>query len=159
MALNFKHLDLQLMELEEYFPFHHCTNRLVSKASVGWHISHSFKVINQVSDTLRNSQPEKYKKEFCLSRTVVFLTGRFPRGKAKAPEAVIPEEEIALENLIQDLDKVKQNLSSFEALEENNYFRHPYFKQLNKVHSKRLIEVHTMHHLKIVRDILKSRNT
>ena len=159
MALNFNHLNEQLLEMEEYFPFYSCTNRLVSKASVGWHLSHSFKVINQVSDTLRSSDPGKYKPEFCLSRSVVFLMGRFPRGKAKAPDSVIPEVEIALESLLFDLDKVKQNLTTFDSLEDNHYFRHPYFKQLNKVHSKRLIEVHTNHHLKIVRDILKSRNS
>lgn len=155
MALNFKNLNVQLQEMEQYVPFLECRDPLVSQVSVGWHLSHSFEVINKVCAALETSNPEDYKSEFSLSRIMVFTMGRFPRGKAKAPKNVMPNGEINPERLSLQLDDVKVNLSKFESLQKNNYCNHPYFKQLNRNQSKRLLEVHTKHHLKIIRDILK----
>lgn len=83
------------------------------------------------------------------------MLGAFPRGKAKAPRQVLPEGEIILNDLIDQLALAKKNLAGFNSLDQNNYFEHPYFNQLNKIQAKRLLEVHTKHHLKIIKDIMK----
>ncbi len=156
MALNFKYLNALLLETESYFSFQEALDHDVSKASVGWHLAHSFKVINEVCTSLKLSKPENFSSQFNLKREVVFALGSFPRGKAKAPKVVIPEGDITSVNLLKDLQTARKNLSEFDSLEENNYFEHPYFNQLNKIHAKRLLEVHTKHHLKIIKDIVKN---
>lgn len=155
MAPNFKVLNRHLDELEEYIPFIKTRDENVSKVDIGWHLDHSLKVINGIFTTLRSSNPERYRPKFSFSRVVVFTLGRFPRGKAKAPEAVLPGKEIDQKELIAQLQEARENLTTFDSLHKNNYFRHPYFHHLNKKQSKRLMEVHTKHHLKIVRDIMR----
>jgi hypothetical protein len=155
MATNFKVLNRYLDELEEYIPFIKTHDENVSKVDIGWHLDHSLKVINGVFTTLKESNPEKYRPKFSFSRLVVFTFGRFPRGKAKAPEAVLPGPEVDQKELMARLEEARENFESYDSLHRNNYFRHPYFHHLNKKGAKRLMEVHTKHHLKIIRDILK----
>lgn len=121
MALNFNNLNRHLLEMEEYFPFHTSTNRLISKASVGWHLAHSFKVINGVCTALENSKPEEYRPEFSWPRTLVFTLGSFPRGKAESPEIVKPKGEINLGNLLLEIEHARINLTNFDAFEKNHY--------------------------------------
>ena len=155
MASNFKVLNNYLDEMEEYIHFRKTLDTNVSKVDIGWHLDHSLKVINGVFTTLRNSDPEKHRPKFSFSRLVVFTFGRFPRGKAKAPEAVLPGPEADQMELMARFQEARENFNSFDSLHKNNYFRHPYFNHLNKKQSKRLLEVHTRHHLKIIRDILR----
>lgn len=157
MALNFHYLNAQLQEMESYFPFMDALDSKVSKVHVGWHLAHSLKVINVVCDALKTSSPENFRSQFNLKREIVFALGSFPRGKAKAPKGVIPEGEVKLEDLLINHKRAKKNISEYDSLNKNNYFNHPYFNQLNKIQAKRLLEVHTKHHLKIIREILKEK--
>lgn len=157
MALNLQYLNTQLKEMESYFPYLDALDPRISKVNVGWHLAHGFKVINVVCNALKTSSPNNFRPGFNLKREIVFILGSFPRGKAKAPKAVIPEGEIKLEDLVDTLESAKRNILEYDALERNNYFDHPYFNQLNKIQAKRLLEVHTQHHLKIIRDILKDQ--
>lgn len=159
MATNFKYLNRQLQELEEYFPFVASSNSQISKVNVGWHLAHSFKVINGICFSLKKSDPQEYKPTFNIKRVVVFTLGSFPRGKIKAPKVVIPDEKIDNEYLRSQLELAKNNFAQFDSLEKNTFFNHPYFQHLNKPQSKRLMEVHTQHHLKIIRDILKKEKS
>jgi hypothetical protein len=158
MALNFNYLNLQIEELEKFFPMIDLKNQDVSKVNVGWHLSHSLKVINEVCSSLKNSKPSDFKSQFNLKREIVFALGSFPRGKARAPKFVMPEGKVTMEILLDQLRTSKENLKSFESLERNNYVDHPYFNQLNKIQAKRLLEVHTKHHLKIIKDIIKTNS-
>lgn len=155
MALNFHYLNTQLQEMESYFPFLDTLNPGVSKVHVGWHLAHCLKVINEVCYALKVSSPERFRSQFNLKREIVFAMGSFPRGKAKAPKKVVPEGEIKLDELLNDLERAKKNIAEYDSLESNNFFEHPYFNQLNKIQAKRLLEVHTKHHLKIIREIFK----
>lgn len=157
MALNFHYLNAQLQEMESYFPYLDALDPKVSKVHVGWHLAHSLKVINGVCDSLKISSPQSFRSQFNLKREIVFALGSFPRGKAKAPKMVIPEGEVKLEDLLINLNRAKKNISEYDSLNKNNYFNHPYFNQLNKIQAKRLLEVHTKHHLKIIREILKGK--
>lgn len=155
MASNLKILNRHLDEMEEYIPFIKTRDEKVSKVDIGWHLDHCLKVINGVFATLKSSNPENYRPKFKFSRVMVFTFGRFPRGKVKAPVAVLPSGEIDQKDLMAQLQEARENFSNYDSLHRNNYFRHPYFHHLNKKHSKRLLEVHTKHHLKIIRDILR----
>lgn len=114
-------------------------------------------VINGICDSLKRSNPKHFKPGYNFMRMLVFITGRFPRGKARAPKVVQPTGEATKEELRLQLEKVRRNLLEFDELQKNNYFIHPYFNQLNKPQSKRLLEIHSRHHLKIIRDILKKQ--
>jgi hypothetical protein len=50
---------------------------------------------------------------------------------------------------------VTKNLESFNDLEKNSFFIHPLFKQLNKKQTIKFLKLHTNHHFKIIKDILK----
>jgi hypothetical protein len=128
----------------------------ISKGNVGWHIDHLLKVINNVSDALVKSNSNDYKKEFSGLRMITFAIGFFPRGKARSPKRVLPPEIILIEDLENQLELAIKNLDSIKNLEENQFFIHPLFKQLNKKQTTKFLKLHTNHHLKIVRDILSN---
>jgi hypothetical protein len=150
-----KNLDAILPELANYIADYNQFNHAISEASVGWHIEHSLLVIKQVTATVAQSEPKLYKSKFNLSRFFVFLLKTIPRGKAKAPKVVIPVDEITLETLQESLKNTYQAITYLKDCEANQYFMHPFFGQLNKKQTIKFLAIHTKHHLKIVRDILK----
>ena len=125
----------------------------ISKASIGWHLDHSLKVINGVCDALQSSKASDYKKEFNGLRLLTFTLGFFPRGKAKSPKRVLPPEIILKEDIQNQLSLALRNIEKIEGLEGNQFFTHPLFKQLNKKQTIKFLKLHTNHHLKIVREI------
>jgi hypothetical protein len=150
-----KNLDAILPELANYIADYNQFNHAISEASVGWHIEHSLLVIKKVTATVAQSEPKLYKSKFNLSRFFVFLLKTIPRGKAKAPKVVIPVDEITLETLQESLKNTYQAITYLKDCEANQYFMHPFFGQLNKKQTIKFLEIHTEHHLKIIRDILK----
>jgi hypothetical protein len=150
-----KNLDAILPELANYIADYNQSNHAISEASVGWHIEHSLLVIKQVTATVAQSEPKLYKSKFNLSRFFVFLLKTIPRGKAKAPKVVIPVDEITIETLQESLKNTYQAIAYLKDCQDNQYFMHPFFGQLNKKQTIKFLEIHTKHHLKIVRDILK----
>jgi hypothetical protein len=150
-----KNLDTILPELANYIADYNQSNHAISEASVGWHIEHSLLVIKQVTATVAQSEPKLYKSKFNVKRFVVFLTKTVPRGKAKAPKVVIPSEEITVDLLQESLKNTYQAITYLKDCEANQYFMHPFFGQLNKKQTIKFLEIHTEHHLKIIRDILK----
>jgi D-serine dehydratase len=150
-----KNLDTILPELANYIAHHNQSNKTISEVAVGWHLEHSLLVIKQITATVAQSEPKLYKSKFNLSRFVVFLTKIIPRGKAKAPKVVIPNDEITLETLQESLKNTYQAITYLKDCEENQYFMHPFFGQLNKKQTIKFLAIHTEHHLKIVRDICK----
>ncbi len=150
-----KNLDNILHKLATYIPDHNQFNQAVSEVAVGWHIEHSLLVIKQITATVAQSEPKLYKYKFNLSRFFVFLSMTIPRGKAQAPKVVIPIDEITIETLQESLKNTYQAITYLKDCEEHQYFMHPFFGQLNKKQTIQLLAIHTQHHLKIVRDILK----
>ena len=150
-----KNIDAILPELANYIADCNQANHAISEASVGWHLEHSLLVIKQITSTVAQSEPKLYKYKFNFSRFFVFLTKTIPRGKAKAPKVVIPSEEITLETLQESLKNTYGAITYLKDCEERQYFMHPFFGQLNKKQTIQFLAIHTEHHLKIVRDILK----
>ncbi|WP_299439804.1 DUF1569 domain-containing protein [uncultured Aquimarina sp.] len=147
-------MDSQLYDIAYLIQFRDRVNATVSKVPIAWHLDHSLKVINRIHDVLKSSDPTVYEKRFNLARSFSFLFGYIPRGRGQSPAAVLPPKEIKTEGILSQLEIARENLSDLENLNENVNFIHPVFGQLNKKQSKRFLEIHTKHHLKIIRDIL-----
>jgi hypothetical protein len=131
-------------------------NLAVSSGSVGWHIEHSLKTIDQIVTACKNSNPSNYQWRFNFNRFLILtIAKKIPRGKAKAPKIVRPEGEISPETLGLSLSKVKENLMDWKDLDKNTHFPHPFFGILNKKETENFLALHTKHHLMIIDDILK----
>lgn len=151
------YLAKHLAEMEALLPQSTTKNEAVSKESVGWHIHHNLKVINGVAQVMANCDPSKYRWKFNFTRLVVLLTGRIPRGRAKAPKQVRPPQDFTVEDVRAELEQGKKSAKIFQNLPQGAYFDHPLMGNLNLKKSLRFLEIHTEHHLKIVRDILAKR--
>ena len=146
----------RLNEIERYFVFRDLSNEEVSTVDVAWQLDHTLKAINNITIALENSNPADYQINFNLSRTFVFTRGDFPRGVAQAPASVIPPAKISNQALLDQLKIARDKLPKMHDLDQNCSYNHDVFGLLNRDQTARLIEVHTDHHLKIIRDILKA---
>lgn len=152
-----QNLQNLISQLESKISQFETTNLTVSGGSVGWHIEHSLKTIDQIVTACKNSNPANYQWHFNFKRFLILTVAKkIPRGKAKAPKIVRPEGDISLETLVLSLEKVKENLKNWESLDKNAHFPHPFFGVLNKKETENFLVLHTKHHLMIVNDILKT---
>lgn len=148
-------LNEHLIKIEKYLPHYESTHTNVSQATVGWQLDHALKVLNSVLAILAKTDPKKYKNSFNFKRSVIFATGKFPRGKAKSPKQVLPPEIIKLEDLLAQLSEARKNVKTIISIDKHTFFIHHIFGTLNKNQTLRFLDIHTNHHLKIVDDILK----
>lgn len=131
-------------------------NLAVSSGSVGWHMAHSLKTIDQIVSACKHSNPPEYQWQFNFKRLLIMsIMKKFPRGKAKAPKIVRPEGDISQETLTLSLEHVRENLMNWDSFDKNVHFPHPYFGVLNKKETENFLVLHTKHHLMIIKDILK----
>ncbi len=87
-------LDLPtLNKLNNYIPSCSVKNEKVSKWSVGMQIEHCLVGTRGICSALNNSKPYIAKIKKGLLRRIIFLTWIIPRGRGKAPDAAIPNEE------------------------------------------------------------------
>ncbi|MCL6293792.1 DUF1569 domain-containing protein [Jejuia spongiicola] len=149
-------LNLLLAEIELNIPFKDKTNPKVTTSDIGWQLDHSLKVFNAVSEWTIKSNPKDYKREFNFWRTILFPLKYIPRGKAKAPKFVLPPQIITSEDLHVQLQTAKNHISTLKKLPKAAYFKHFIFGKLSKKQTLHFLQMHTNHHLKIVRDILKT---
>ncbi len=145
-----------LQELENNIPHHSIANQAVSQQSVGWHIEHSLLTMYIIVEALKNSNPKDYQKKFNFKRMMIFTLNKIPRGKAKAPNVVLPKKEITADSIIEHPQKMRIKLNDLETLHANNFFAHPYFGHLNLKQTIKLFALHTNHHLKIINDIIRT---
>ena len=148
-------LNKYLNEIEKVIPSKDKRDESISKSTVGWQLDHSLKVINAVSGVIINTNPEKYKRDFNFMRLILFPINYIPRGSAKAPKVVLPPEIISKSSLKGQLQMAKQNIELLKPLPQNSHFIHHVFGMLSKRQTLYFLGMHTKHHLKIVRDILK----
>ena len=145
-------LAQQIAEMESMIPIAETQNSDISHVSVGWHLAHNILVFNQVISAVAKSDPVNYKPRFSWIKFTIFLTKRIPRGKAKAPKAVEPIPDMDLKEALERASLALLNLMS---LDPNQFFPHPYFGDLNRGKTIKFLWIHTEHHLKIAREILK----
>ena len=152
-----KKLHAYIFSLEKHIDNHQHTNLNITKSTVGWQIDHTFKVINGIISVLQKSKPSDFNRSFNFKRSVLLTIKYIPRGKARAPQTVRSYEEIQLEDLKSQLEKIKNNLEILHTLDKNSNFVHPYFGAFNLNQSILFMEIHTHHHLKIIEDSLKNK--
>lgn len=152
-----KKLQAQLEEMEQYIQKKEQLDPEISKAPVGWHLAHNLKVIHSILDAITTSDPGRYQKKFSWIKEIVYLTGRIPRGKARAPKKVFPEENVSEEVLKAQIATAKEKIPGILELPENAFFEHPYFGHIKRDETTKFLVIHTGHHLKIIRDILKGK--
>ena len=145
----------QIQDITTYLPDLDKTKPTVSSVAVGWHIEHILLVIRQITATVGQSDPLLYKSKFNFTRAWVYLLNYIPRGKAKAPKIVIPSSKINLQSLEESILHTYQAIHYLKDCQANQYFMHPIFGDLNQKQTIRFLAIHTEHHLKIIRDILK----
>jgi DinB superfamily len=129
-------------------------NPEVSKASVGWHIEHTLLTLNGTIYYLSKSNPKDYKWKFNFMRIIVFMRKKIPRGRAKSPEVVVPKGDLNVENLKTHITKTREKIKELELLNDNCFFKHPYFGELKRKQAISFLEIHTQHHLEIINDII-----
>ena len=152
-----QNLDLLVSQLESKITQFETSNLTVSNGSVGWHIEHSLKTIDQIVTACKNSNPANYQWHFNFKRFLIMsIAKKIPRGKARAPKIVRPEGDINRETLAASISKVRENLIGWKALDKNANFPHPFFGILNKKETEKFLVLHTKHHKMIIDDILKS---
>ena len=150
---SFEILNTLLTQIEENIPFHEKINPSVSESRVGWQLDHSLKVIHGVCTITIKTNPDKYKKNFNLWRSILFTLCHIPRGKTKDPKIVLPPEIITEDDLRKQLQASKKLIEQVKPLPKTSHFIHHVFGTLSKQQVLRFLEVHTKHHLKIVNDI------
>ena len=130
-------------------------NKTISEGNVGWHIVHSCLVISSVCTVVCKSDPTTYIKRFSFKAFIVLLLNSFPRGKAKAPSFTVPSEELSPASILKSIQAARTSLELLANAGKNQYFTHPIFGDLNTRQTFKFLGVHTNHHLKIIKDILK----
>ena len=151
-----KSLLALITELENKLPFIAQKNEAISQVSIGWHLEHSLLALIKMITAVEKSNPADYKGKFNFKRSIVLTLGKIPRGKAKVPDSVKPADETNLANIKGLIEKAKQKAELFEQLSPNKFFTHPVFGDLQVEKARRIIAIHTYHHLKIINDIIKS---
>ena len=152
-----KQLNHQLNLVETYLPHAKVSNTAISSANIAWHIEHLLLVIDRVSISLSQSNPENYKWRFSLPRILVMMRKKIPRGRGKAPKAVRPESEIYENELQRHLATTRKNMEHLSRLPAGKYFSHPLFGDLKLKQAIIFLQIHTQHHIAIIQDIVGSR--
>lgn len=148
-------LDSELEKVEAYIKDRNKIAPEVSSVDVAWHLDHLLKVINGINYSLSESDPNEYKYSWKFLRLVVFTAGRFPRGAAKASKSVLPPDTIKTEDIYTQLQEARSTLQNSSDLDKNHYFDHPVFGVLNRDRTLKFVKIHTRHHLRIIRDIVR----
>lgn len=151
-----KQLSSVLTELEMQIANKEKINIAISTSTVGWQINHCLIVINGVINQLQQSDPEKFVAKFNFKRWLIFTTNHIPRGKANAPKHTNPQDEATTLELNEKIALAKKNCALLPTLQKNQFFKHPFFGDLNLKQTTKFLNVHTFHHLKIIRDLVKN---
>ena len=150
-----KPLITLINELETKLPFIEQKKETVSQVTVGWHLEHSLLALVKMITAIEHSNPADYKWKFNLKRSVVLMLGKIPRGKAKVPDSAKPGEEISEATITPLIEKARQKVELLEKLNKDKFFKHPVFGDVQVKQARRIIAIHTHHHIKIINDVIK----
>lgn len=147
-------LNSLLNEVEEYISDRDRIAPEVSSVEVAWHLDHLLKVINGIHYSLSESDPDDYKYSWKFTRSVIFTIGRFPRGIAKSPKSALPPDVIDTDDIYKQLADARSKVIDFSRFDRKQHFNHGMFGMLNRNRALKFVEIHTRHHLRIIRDIV-----
>ena len=149
MKKLYAHLD----ELASHIADMEKRNERISASTVGWQIEHSLMTIRFVTKGLLASDPSLFSRSFNFTKIFILFTGKMPRGKARAPKYVLPDE-LNEETLQKHILKTKEALAELAHAQPKQFVEHPYFGKINIKETIRFLGIHTFHHIKLIRDIL-----
>ena len=150
-------LDTLLNKLEHHIPSSELINLQVSQSTIGWQIEHSLLTINGIVNAVVQSNPKNYQWKFSFMKLVVLVTKKIPRGKAKAPKVVVPKAAINSDDLQKHLTTTRDTIKALDVVAKDHFFEHPYFGKLKLKETIRFLEIHTIHHLNIIEDIVSKK--
>ena len=150
-------LTLKLNEVASYSNVRDTINGKVSEASVAWHMDHIYLMVNQLHKALKYSDEINYISESNTTRDYVFNSKTLPIGRVTAPEIVSPQKNVTLKTLQMHYDEALASAEKMPLLAEKKNFKHPILGTLNRDETIQFLNIHTEHHLKIIRDILEEK--
>lgn len=127
---------------------------VVSGWSVGMQIQHCCLAMIGVCRQILASQPPPPTSRFSPLTTLIFLSGRIPRGRGKSPEQAVPREDVSRDELMGMLDESERLLVSVRAGPAGAWYDHFKFGVMNRDLTLKFIRIHNRHHLRIISDIL-----
>jgi hypothetical protein len=149
-------LQKEFDQLEHYFKQGDILNLAVSKKGIYWHVDHSYRILEGVPEILRASEKEDFKPKSNLMKWVIMTFKWIPRGKGKSPKNVLPDEaHLSKEEIAIRADHAYHLINTIPEMPEWSHFRHPLFGSLNRDETIKFLKIHTNHHLKIMKDIVK----
>lgn len=150
-------LQKEFDQLEFYLKKGNIVEPSVSQKGIYWHVDHCLRILEGIPEMMRQSDKKDYQPKSSLMKFVVMTFGWIPRGKGKSPKNVLPDEEkLDAQSIDRRSDQAFHQVVSIHKLPEWSYMRHPLFGSLNKDEAIKFLGIHTRHHLKIMRDIVKA---
>lgn len=128
----------------------------VSRWSVGMHVQHCCLATIAVCESLVASEPPVPRSSFSFVTSVIFLTGRIPRGRGKSPEQAIPREGIWTNELEGLLQESERRIEEARQVSRDHWYRHFSFGVLDRDRTLKFIGIHNRHHVRIIQDILRA---
>ena len=129
----------------------------VSHWSVGMQVHHCCLVMIGICQALIDSKPPPPTTGWSMVTSIVFLSGRIPRGRCKAPEVALPRQDISKEELRSLLDRSRQLSKEAGELDRDRWFKHFAFGIHDRDKSLKLLRIHNRHHLRIIADIVAAK--
>ena len=129
----------------------------VSEWSIGMHVHHCGLAMIRICQSLVASTPPTPRSRFSFRTTLVFSSGRIPRGRGRSPDAVLPRQDVSPAELGTLLDQSERILSEAHNLDPQTWCRHPAFGVLARDKTLRFIGIHNRHHLRIIADIMSAQ--
>jgi len=148
-------LNLELNNAESYITDRDRIAVNVSPVDVAWHLDHLLKVIIGIHLSLDKSEPAKFKYSWNFYRSLAFTLDRIPRGFAMSSKSVLPPDIIKTIDISAQLKHARLVLQKFSELDKNHFFDHFLLGLLDRDRALKFVGIHTRHHLRIIRDIVK----
>lgn len=141
-------------------------NTQISDWSIGQQLHHIGSVNRTVAMSLiklvQDATDRDADRRATLTGVSVLASGYIPRGRGKAPARLRPSNDLSRGDVVNSINKSRakvEELNVFGALLKTRMGRieHPFLGYLKPSQWVRFINVHTEHHLKIVREIERSK--
>lgn len=156
-------LQSQIDDLESCLSQSELSAPQVSKWTIGEHIEHCAMALARTAegfDRAWKAGPKAVAGGPSLAGKIILWTGLIPRGKGKAPAAVLPRR-IDPQQVAHALAKERSRWSDLKpqisALQAAGWrLAHPIFGPLSPLQWLRFSEIHLRHHRKVIEDIRRA---
>ncbi len=154
-AENLLAIQAHLDTLETYLGDYDLQESAVSEWSVGQHIEHILAATSLLTVLLLRNRTLEDEGDQRSIKPTLLNRGRIPRGIAQAPEATVPGDSPALDDLEKQLRACRKRVARLPNAESESVVTHPYLGDMNRDEALAFMVIHLDHHLKIMADIMK----